>query len=321
MIIARDLALWVVWGPFKRVLWTLPIPWTLRIARMLGRLYYHVAGGKRRGMAAAARIILGDSAPAEAIQNTVRQAAVNFVYNDLEVLIFPTLNPERTAQLTRLEGQGHLDAALAAGRGVILAFGHFGANQMIMPAIGHRGYTMCQLSAPAWVLNERLPEARSALVRRTREMRWEHEAALPVKHINIFGNLKEAFACLRRGEILGVAIDGGGGEKKLPVTFLGRRALFSFGAAGLAMRTGATLLPCVMLRDPATGVNTLRVHPPLELEGSPNKDKDFSVLGRNLQRLVAVLEADVRARPDHYLYFLAFRLHMALKEDPLFVDD
>ncbi|AGW12029.1 lysophospholipid acyltransferase family protein [Megalodesulfovibrio gigas] len=320
MKLARDMALWAVWGPFKRLLWLLPATWGLRLARLLGRVYYHVAGGKRRGMEEAARLILGNNTPPETVRGLVRQAAVNFVCNDVEVLLFPTLTPARTQAITRLEGQEHLDAALAAGHGVILAFGHFGANQMIMPAIGHRGYRMCQLSAPAWVLNERLPEARSALVRRTREMRWAHEASLPVQHINIFGNLKEAFACLKRGEVLGVAVDGGGGERKLPATFLGRRALFSIGAAGLAMRTGAPLVPCAMLRDPATGINTLRIRPALRLEESPRKDKDTAVLERNLQRLISILEEDVLQRPDHYLYFLAFRLHMALKEDPLFLD-
>ncbi|MCA1945539.1 MAG: lysophospholipid acyltransferase family protein [Desulfovibrio sp.] len=321
MKLARDLALWSVWGPFKRMLWILPLPWCLGLARLLGRLYFHVAGGKRRGMEAAARLILGGTATPGKVQALVRQAAVNFVCNDVEVLLFPTLTPARTQAITRLAGQEHLDAALAQGRGVILAFGHFGANQMIMPAIGHRGYRMCQLSAPAWVLNERLPEARSAMVRRTRELRWAHEASLPVQHINIFGNLKEAFACIKRGEVLGVAMDGGGGDKKLPVTFLGRRALFSIGAAGLAMRTGAALVPCAMVRDPATGINTLHIRPALDLDSSPRKDKDPEVLGRNLQKLVSILEEDVLQRPDHYLYFLAFRLHMALKEDPLFLDE
>ena len=64
--------------------------------------------------------------------------------------------------------------------------GHFGANQMIMPALGHRGYPIHQLSAPPTVWADILPERANPLWRQKLELRWQLEQGLPVTHINVF---------------------------------------------------------------------------------------------------------------------------------------
>ncbi len=83
---------------------------------------------------------------------------------------------------------------------------------MVMPAIGYYGYPMGQLSAPATVWTDVMPNRRfSAMEMRAMHIRWKQELSLPVEHINIFGSLKRAFVCLKKNHVLGVAIDGGWG--------------------------------------------------------------------------------------------------------------
>jgi len=321
MVHIRDALVRIYWGPFRFLVQHLPVPAAYALGKALGRLLGFVPNARLMGMSHAARLILGPDAQEAECLRLARQALVNFCLNDLEVLLFPKLNPKIMAGIMRIEGREHLDAALAGGKGAMLVFGHFGANQMIMPAIGYAGYDMHQLSAPASVLNEKLPEARSAHVLRTREMRWEHEKSLPVTHINIFGSMKPAFQCLKNNHVLGIAMDGGGGEKRAEVMFLGRRALFSTGAASMAMRTGCAVIPAFMVRE-KSGRNRLVLEKALTMEPAVAKEDRELVQARNLQAMVSRLEECVRRRPDLYLYFLSFRELMARGgHDPFFIGD
>ncbi|WP_428564519.1 MAG: lysophospholipid acyltransferase family protein [Solidesulfovibrio sp. DCME] len=305
MRMLRDALVWGYWHPFKHLVWALPDGAAHGLARWLGRALGRVPNARISGMAEAAGYVPGVPDDPVARLALARKALVEFCQTDLEVLLFPRLTPARTAALVTIAGRGHLDAALGNGRGAMLAFGHYGANQMVMAAIGHAGYRMWQLSAPATVLNEKLPEARGRVVRRTRELRWAHEQALPVTHVNIFGGLKEAFACLRGGHVLGVAVDGGGGERRAAVPFLGRRAFFSLGPMLLAGKTGAAVLPCFMERA-ANGHLTLRIEAAL-----PPVAVDVDGATAATAHLAERLSLAVVANPSHYLYFLAFRLLMA----------
>lgn len=320
MVHVRDALVRIYWGPFRFLVQRLPVPAAYALGKGLGRLLGLVPNARLAGMTRAARLTLGPDATETKCRRLARRALANFCLNDLEVLLFPKLNPEIMSRIMRIEGREHLDAALAEGKGAMLVFGHFGANQMIMPAIGYAGYDMHQLSAPSSVLNEKLPEARSQGVLRTREMRWKHELSLPVTHINIFGSMKPAFKCLRDNRILGVAVDGGGGEKRIAVPFLGRTALFSTGAASLAMRTGCSVLPAFMYRE-KNGCGRLVLEKPLRLERAASKDKEASALEENVRRVISALERRILERPDHYLYFLSFRMHMAEAGRDVFFKD
>ena len=321
MTAIRDTLVWFYWHPFKHLVQALPGEAALWLARTLGRAFGRVPNARVAGMAEAARYIPGVPDDPVARLGLARKALLEFCQTDLEVLLFPTLTPAITSRRVTIVGREHLDAALAAGRGAMLAFGHYGANQMIMAAIGHAGYRMCQLSAPATVLNDKLPEARSAAVRRTRELRWEHEQTLPVTHISIFGSLKEAFACLRAGDVLGVAVDGGGGEKRVAVPFLGRRASFPLGPMLLAGKTGCAVLPCFMERA-ADGHLTLRIEAALPLVPSEGHGAAAEAAATANTALMAErLSAAVVTHPSHYLYFLAFRLLMAAGGHETFFED
>ncbi len=147
------------------------------------------------------------------------------------------------------------------------------------------------------------------------EIRWRQETALPVRHINVFGSLKGAFETLKKNEVLGVAIDGGGGTRRVAVDFLGGKALFSSGAVELAMRTGCPVLPTFMVRN-EEGFHTMIVEPPLELS---NREEDIR---NNIRLFIEHLERYVLKYPCHYLMFLALRRFMAEKGDtPFFVTE
>ncbi|MBF0591320.1 MAG: lysophospholipid acyltransferase family protein [Nitrospirae bacterium] len=246
------------------------------------------------------------------VDRIVKRTLEGFFQGEMEVFLYPRINKDNINRLVRCVGLQHLEDGLRGGRGTMLLFAHFGANQMIMPAIGYRGYRMSQLSAPATVWIERLPEMKSTLVERMMlKHKWRNEQSLPVRHINIFGSLREAFMCLRRNDLLGIAIDGGSGRDTVEVDFLGRKAYFPTGAIDMAIRTRCCVLPVFMLRN-KDATNTMIIEPPLEYRVDADKEADIRYA---TQLFVSRLEHYVLKRPCHYMYFLAWRSFMVTKGD------
>ncbi len=331
MSLLKDGIKWLYWFPFRRLIQSLSPRLVYRLGRVAGGAMFLVARSRRAALMDCARLVLASAASVpgcdvvaaranlapEALAGIAREALVNFCCNELETLLFPVLSVKVVADITRAQGLEHLDAALAQGHGAMLLFAHFGANQMIMPAVGHRGYAMSQLSAPATIWKEKFPGTLSPLAEKVLEQRWRHELSLPVRHINIFGSLKEAFRCLKKNEVLGVACDGGGGAERLGLPFLGQTAYFPKGAMSIALRTGCAVLPTFMLRD-AAGLNTLVVEPALELVQDEDHER---AIAASLNRFLEVLQRYVIRHPSHYAGYLAFRRFMTERGDFPFLGD
>lgn len=243
----------------------------------------------------------------------LRDAYQLTLYNELEVLRYPWLSPTTIAQVCTIEGREHLDKALAKGKGAIVLIGHFGANQMIMPALGHLGYRMAQLSAPPPVWGEILKESRTTpLWEKTLERRWQLEKKLPVEHVNVFRFLRPAFEVLQANGVLGLAFDGGGGKKSVEVDFLGRRAHFSTQPAQIWKKSGAVVLPTYVARRPGERQHRMVITEALPWAGT---------VEASLQALAQRFEAWVWAQPEQYLHFLTMRRKVrATDVFPLFSD-
>ena len=318
MLLIKDLLLWIYWNPFRLFVQKRDASCVYRLARILGDLLYHLSRDRRKRLEHGLEIVSGRSDSARDTKKTVRNAFKIHMCNELEVLLFPVLNELNISSFVAFSGLENLDGALSRGKGVMLLFAHFGANQMIMPAIGYRGYKMSQMSAPPTVWTEKLPNRKFTLMsKKALETRLKHELALPVTHINIFGSLKKAFLCLKRNEILGVAMDGGGGKSRVGVDFLGKMAMFSTGPMEIAVRTGCAVLPTFMVRD-RNGRNTMTVEPPLELVQTPGVQEAAK---ENIRGFAERLEKFVTRYPCHYLNFLALREFMREQgDDPFLVD-
>ncbi|MBI4949061.1 MAG: lysophospholipid acyltransferase family protein [Deltaproteobacteria bacterium] len=282
----------------------MPFKWTYSLARLAGKAAYLINGGKKAALKAELYGLFPDIEQHKAAR-VVRDTFVNQMQTELEAFIYPRLDAGSIRSVMEYEGLKHLERGLESGKGVMLLFAHFGANQMVMPAIGYLGYKMSQISAPSTVWEEKLTNKRiTAMARVGLKIRWDNEASLPVRHINVFGTMKEAFLCLRRNEVLGIAIDGGGGKTREGVEFFGKKAFFSTGSVEIAMRTGCVVLPTFMIRK-GDGTHRMIIEEPIEMTG----DSGDAVRG-NISAFVKRLEGYVAKYPCHYLNFLALRTYM-----------
>ena len=313
----KDLVQWIYWYPFRFFVQIIPFKNVYWLGKILGTISFHLFRGKKVSFKEELEKIFSDHLDDPTLDKIVKKAFIDGFQAELEVLFFSRLHAKNIISLVKCSGLENLDSALSKGKGVMLLFAHFGANQMIMPAVGHRGYKMNQISAPPMVWVQKLAEKKfSNMGKKVLELRWKQELSLPVKHINVFGSFKDAFLCLKRNEILGIAIDGGGGKDRIDVDFLGRKALFSTGAIKIAIRTECTVLPTFMVRD-KKGYNIMIVEPPLKIIKGEN---EIDTIQKSLASFVKLLEGYVLRYPYHYLKFLALRQFMTEQGDiPFFI--
>ncbi|MBN2798856.1 MAG: lauroyl acyltransferase [Deltaproteobacteria bacterium] len=297
----------------------MPREYLVRQASFLGDRVRHLSRRDARRMGEELTATFPDLDPAVSPREWVRRAYRLRMLQELEVLRYPELSPENIDQTAVIDGVEHLEAALDAGRGAVLMIGHFGANQMIMPALGHRGYKVHQLSAPptAWA-EIRVDERVNRLWEVVQRNRWALEQALPVQHIDVFGFLRPAYRALERNEVLGLAFDGGGGRRWMEVGLGARRAMISEAPWQLARTSQATVLPTLVRWDPAARVHRVELQPGFTVAQSADRRAD---LRQAAERYLGWFERQVRAAPDHYAPFLLLRWRVRNSDDQPFFRD
>lgn len=315
----KDFFLWFYWYPFRLFVQKIPPRYAYKLARISGLILYYMSSQRRDALRKEFYNVFSELPGDNETENIIQESFVVLCQNEIEVMLFTEIRRDNIKNFVEYSGLHNLDKALLAGKGAMLMFAHFGANQMIMPAIGYRGYKMSQISASATVWIEKLPGKKfSAMGKLALELRWEQELSLPVTHINIFSSIKGAFSCLKRNEILGIAIDGGGGKDRITVDFFGGKVLLSTGAVEIAMRTGCAVLPTFMIRG-RDGRSKMIIEPPLEIQGSVHR---IDAIRENMIAFVKTLEKYVMRHPSHYLNFLVLRRFMATQGDaPFFVKE
>jgi lauroyl/myristoyl acyltransferase len=181
-------------------------------------------------------------------------------------------------------GEEIIREAVAQGRGVVMALPHVGSwewggawlalEDMPMTAVMER------LEPPAlfeWFVNQR---AEMGLT------------AVPLGD----GSSTTVLRALREGAVVGLVSDRDLVGNGVEVSFFGERTTLPGGAATLALRTGAVLLPVVVYSGPGnwhTGV----VHPPLDTTRSGSLRADVA---RVTQELAVCFEEFIRRRPEQW---------------------
>ena len=216
----------------------LPRPARLRVARGLGRLLARAVPAERRAVRAnLSRVLAG--APPDRIEAAVAQTFANFGAFFADLL---TLNRRPGADLgayvARADGEHHLDAALAVGRGVVLLTAHLGNWEFAGRLLSTRGGRTAHVVLSA--------EQDRALEQYLRLDGPQLRFVTRRQATSTLGLL----AALRRGELVAMQADrptGGRGDALAP--FFGEPAAFPLGPFVLARAAGAAVIPafCAMV--------------------------------------------------------------------------
>jgi len=207
----------------------------------------------------------------------------------VEVMQFPKLTLQKINQFVTFSGREHLDAALAKGKGVIILTAHFGNWELLGASLTLNGYPLNVIARP--VRKERLEE----ILRAYRE-------AVGMRVIYNRGtSVKQTLRCLKNNEMLGILPDVDTKVGGVFVDFFGRLAYTPYGPVALALKTQASLLPTLIVRQP-DDTHRVVIEKPLELQLTGRKDVDVTV---NTQLFTKVIESYIRKYPTQWIWMHA----------------
>lgn len=190
-------------------------------------------------------------------------------------------NDELLSQIT-VEGKEHLDAAVAAGKGILVVSAHLGHWERLSFWLSVHGYKLTVVARD--VRNSDLNQKVNSLRTRTGTI------VLPRG-----GAARGILEAMRRNEIVAMLPDQSDDEVYVP--FFGQPAGTAKGPGVIQVRTGATIVPTVCYYD-GPGKYTLRFHPPVEgLDGFDSEATGVTAA------VTAKIEEMIRERPEQWLWF------------------
>jgi KDO2-lipid IV(A) lauroyltransferase len=264
----------------------IPRRWRYLIGTAIGDVVFWVWSAKRQVLLENMAQVFDLPVRDPVVRRHALKSMRNYLKYLVEFLELPTLSPTDSIICSmRIDGAEHLQEALARGKGVILASAHFGTIEV-------GGLRLTQFTDFHAVYDEFRPPHLDRLIQRKR--REKGIDLIPVRDI------RSMIRVLRGGGLLAMLydkpVDLGRG---VAVRFFGRQTAVPAGPAVLALKTGATILPAYMFRNPDLSFESV-IYPPIEWTSSGERERDVQTI---TQRLMDTLEDVVRQRPDMWYMF------------------
>jgi Kdo2-lipid IVA lauroyltransferase/acyltransferase len=263
----------------------LPLRVLQRAGRRLGLFCYRFVPVRRPVVLANLRAAFGSHLDERGIVDLARRFYAHLGTTLLEFCALDRLSRQQIVDLVSFDGQEHLDALRAAGRGAILVSGHFGNWELLGAALAANGYPTRYL----------VKSQRNQLVDRLQN---DIRRRVGVGIIRTDGPTTDMVRALRRGEFLGLLSDQDAGNAGLFVEFLGRPASVFRGAAHLAFRMKCPILVGFVVRQ-SDGRHKIMVTEPIHVDPAWDEETAVRILTEiHTQRL----EAMIRTTPEQYFW-------------------
>lgn len=261
----------------------LPEAVAVHLGDALGRVAHDVVG-IRRGVAEANLTAAYPHWSKAKRADVLRRMYRHFGRNLAEFARFPVMTRAGLDRRVLLEGEHHLKAALAPGRGVMLLSAHLGNWEILGATIAAHGYPVTLLVGPQ----------RNRLVQEMfTRFRGRHQVEVLVRG----DDLRGIFRALAAGRIVATIGDQDAGPGGYFVDFLNRKASTALGPYRLARRAGAPLLIGYGIREGRNHV--AQAEPPLWPDPAVDADEEARAWSRHYHR---VLEALIRRRPEQWFW-------------------
>lgn len=262
----------------------LPRKMCLRLAEVLGGLYYRLDRKSRAIAHENLRLTLGNDLDEAARERVARVSFLNFARAMLDLFWARNLTPENFRNFLKLEGFEHADAVKAEHGSIVFLAMHHGEQEWVHLTGGFLGYNL------SFVALDFKNPALESVFRRAREHSGNH----------IIGqqqSMLKLLRAVRRG-------DGGGGllidlplrlhHPGMAIDVFGRKMYATCLHAVLHARTGVPMVPVTSVPH-ADGTCTVTAHPPLAFPPGTS-------LLEITQRAWDFFESFVRERPELWLW-------------------
>jgi len=275
--------------------WRLALAVTPRIPRRLAYAVSTVAAEvawffwprrRRREMAANFRRVLGPGRESEATSVAHRSVRNYFKYL-IDLSSFHADDPAVLDRRVLFDGWKMIEEAHARKKGLILALMHFGFWEIGGSVMVRHGYPMNAVAEPLG--HPKLDD----LIQGTRLVQG-------IKIIPLEKAATGVARALKKNETVALLIDRPVPGAGVPVDFFGARTEIPGGVAMFAVRTGAPVLACSLVR--LGDGRILALVEPIDIERTADTETDIRLV---TQRIMSAHERVIRRFPDQWYKFRA----------------
>jgi KDO2-lipid IV(A) lauroyltransferase len=264
----------------------IPVPLARALAAAGGTLAWAIQGDRRRTLEQNMSYLAPGRSPSDQ-RRLARRAFRNLAVTAVDLFRLPNISAEEVRSLFEIRGLEHVDAALARGRGLVVATAHLGPYELASACVAAMGY-------PIHGMVENLePQVLEALA--------TYRSATGVQLVNMKDGLRAAYRILGQNHILALVADRAIGDTRgaIEVPFAGGTRLLPVGPAVFAQTTGAGLITAFTLPNPNRGPRyVIEFHPPLFAEGRDEAERV------RLMKIVAQRMSEaVQRNPDQWFVF------------------
>jgi lauroyl/myristoyl acyltransferase len=246
-----------------------------------GAVWFWLSPGQRRAALDNYAAALGRDPADPEVARVARRAFQNYGRMLMDFVLMDGLTRDDLLARVSVDRIANLDAALARGKGVIMAVPHMGSWDMAGSYAGALGYRIAAVA-------ERFPGSLNDAVVRTRQRFGLNVITLGRSAVRAITD------ALRQNSIVALLCDLEQGPG-VNVRFFGRRAVVPGGPAAIAIKTGASLLPAYQYMT-APGRHLIHLDQPLTWADGETKES-------LMQRVVARFEDFIKEHPDQWYAF------------------
>lgn len=256
-----------------------------RLGRFLGGWMHRLMPSRRKVARLNLKRAMSDHLTDLEINRITRCVFENIGRTFIEVSRFNEDEPERLRQIVSGAGRELFEEAHRAGKGGILLTAHFGNWEILgawVAAIGYKTNILVTIHSNL-KFNELLNECRRRM---------------GVEVVSVGESVKNIFRALQRNEFIGIAGDQHSPVGSLIIDFFGRPVAASKGPAVFSLRTGAPLLPFLLVRERYDSFRLLHDDPIFPADYTDDDEGIQSIVTRYHR----FYERAIREYPDQWLW-------------------
>lgn len=278
----------IYWGVLFMIFLSrlMPRTWWLSFFGFLGRIAYSFPSRFKDLVIYHLRLAYSKEKTTREVLDLSKEVYIMLAKNAADVLrSWSVRTREQLEKFVVLEGKEYAEQAKAKGKGIIYFTGHIGAFELMITTMGLHGM-------PFMVIGTALKDERlnDILV----EFRAMHGSEPIERGRETFKLIKT----LKSGGSVGMLIDQDTKVKSRFVNFFGMPASTPVGAAVMAMKTGATVIPA-LIHMGEDKLQHMVLLPPLELVNTGDEEKDMVA---NTQIFTTILENHIRQHPAQWVW-------------------
>jgi lauroyl/myristoyl acyltransferase len=250
------------------------------LADVGGTITYWGWPRKRRAALANYRVALGLTVTNASLEQTTRGSFQTYARMILDVLRLRTMPFERLRQYIKLEGEEHLNAGIARGKGIIAVLPHAGnwePASNIIAFLPHRFLAVVDEGVISRAVAGSRQRAGLSVIEQSKAARPTIRALRQNGIVILVADLVKDFRAAR-------------------VQLFGRETFLPAGPGYLAVRTGAAVVPVIAIRQP-DNTSVITVEPPLYPDPTANPEQEAH---RISQAIADYFERVIQGHPEQW---------------------